>query len=274
VFLQRNGQIVPHGDDEVEIPKFGGGDRAWGSIVTCVKQQFSPFQIDIVDRRPSHGEFITAVVGGLASQVGLDDRSTNGVGPYDGHVIPNAVVHVFSKVGTGERDTDNLCAVTVHEVSHALGLDHTYRCGDVMSYFLDRCGPRRFLDAEVPCGEGAPRTCGDGEDTQNSYRRVAAAVGLRKSQPEPEPELWPEPDPELEPELDPEAAAPEVTYDPWADQDADDPGTEPCDAAPAPPPQAQAQAQRPSSRRFGVQRYGIRHGHRRVGRRDVVIWWR
>ncbi len=188
VFLERNGTTVERRGGEVEIPRFGGGDRAWTSVVTCVKQQFAPFLIDIVEQQPARGDFITAVVGGRASLLGLDDRSTNGVGPYDGSVIPNAVVHIFSRVGTGERDTENLCAVTVHEVSHALGLDHTYKCGDVMSYFLDRCGPRRFLDVDAPCGEEGARECGDGEETQNSYRRVAAAVGLRSSDPRPAPE--------------------------------------------------------------------------------------
>jgi hypothetical protein len=163
--------------------------------VTCVKGHFAPFQIDIVDRKPSRGDYITAVVGGRASMLGLNDRNTNGVGPYSpNRVLRTATVHVFSKVGTGERDVKNLCAVTVHETAHALGLDHTYKCGDIMSYFLDRCGPRKILDVEAPCGEDSPRRCGDGKQTQNSYRKLAQAVGLRKGQPEPEPEPEPEPD--------------------------------------------------------------------------------
>jgi hypothetical protein len=137
------------------------------------------------------------VVGGKASMLGLSDRTTNGVGPYSANrVLRNAVVHVFSKVGSGEKDVKNLCAVTVHETAHAMGLDHTYKCGDVMSYFLDRCGPRKILDVEAPCGEDGPRRCGDGARTQNSYRKLAGAVGLRKGQPEPEPEPEPQPEPE------------------------------------------------------------------------------
>lgn len=213
VFLERGGRVVEHDDEAISIPRFGGGDRAWTGIVACVEKTFAPFQIDVVDQRPARGEYITAVIGGRASQLGLDDRSTNGVGPYaPGRVLRDAVVHVFSKVGTGERDVANLCAVTVHEVAHALGLDHTYKCGDMMSYFLDRCGPRRILDVDMPCGEGAPRTCGDGEDTQNSFRKLAAAVGLRGS-PQPEPE----PEPEDEPIDDPidEPLDDEGSWDPW-----------------------------------------------------------
>jgi hypothetical protein len=188
VFLERTGRVVDHEGEDVAIPKFGGGDAAWKGIVGCVKTHFAPFQVEIVDAQPRGGDFITAVIGGRASQLGLDDRSTNGVGPY----IPNrvqrdATVHVFSKVGTGERDIQNLCAVTVHEVAHAMGLDHTYKCGDIMSYYLDRCGPRKFLDVAAPCGEFSSRECGTGEKTQNSYRMLASLVGL-KNEPAPEPE--------------------------------------------------------------------------------------
>ena len=187
VFLERDGRTIDHDAEEIVIPAFSGGDRAFAGIASCVVRHFSPFQIELVTRRPSGGAFITAVIGGRASQLGLDDGSTNGVGPYTGRVIPNAVVHIFSKVGTGEQDVQNLCAVTVHEVAHALGLDHSYKCGDVMSYFLDRCGARRILDVDAPCGESRQRRCTNGERTQNSYRRLGELVGFR-DEPEPAPE--------------------------------------------------------------------------------------
>ena len=271
VFLQRNGQVVEHDGEDISIPKYGGGDRAWNSIVTCVKQQFSPFQIEIVDQRPS-GEFITAVVGGKASLLGLDDRSTNGVGAYSpGRVIRDAVVHVFSRVGTGESDVSNLCSVTVHEVSHALGLDHTYKCGDVMSYFLDRCGTRRFMDVDAPCGEDdGPRLCGDGANTQNSYRKVAEAVGLRNQpqDPEPEPEPVPEPDDTDDPS------------DPWG-QPADDSGTpaDPYaadDEPPAPPPRhthqpRTAEGQRTTVRGSDGRLYTVEQVRGRHGERWIIV---
>ncbi len=172
VFLERGG-------DGETIPRFGGGDRVWAATVGCVKQHFAPFQVDIVDQRPRGSDFITAVVGGKASMLGLNDRTTNGVGPYDGSVLRTATVHVFSQVGTGERDVANLCAVAAHEIGHALGLDHSYTCGDVMSYFNDECGTQRFLDTEGPCGEGASRDCANGDETQNSFQRLAQNVGLR-----------------------------------------------------------------------------------------------
>jgi hypothetical protein len=216
VFLDRDGRTIDHHGDEIVIPAFGGGDRAWNGIATCVAKQFSPFQIEVVTHRPTRGDFITAVIGGRASQLGLDDSSTNGVGPYSGRVIKNAIVHIFSKVGTGERDVQNLCAVTVHEVAHSLGLDHTYKCGDVMSYFLDRCGARRIMDVEAPCGESRTRRCANGDRTQNSYRRLGAMVGFRD-------ELDPEPEPDVDANdaYDHDA---DGSDDPWGDAQTDDTG--------------------------------------------------
>src|SRR3954470_4353127 len=95
VFLERHGTVT---EDGVEIPAFGGGDRTWNAVVACVRQQYAPFAVDIVQQRPARGHFITAVVGGRASLLGLDDDTTNGIGGFDGHVLPDAVVHVFSQV--------------------------------------------------------------------------------------------------------------------------------------------------------------------------------
>ena len=187
IFLDRGGRLV---SKTVRIPRFGGGDRAWSGIVACVKEHYAPFQVDIVDEKPARGQFITAVIGGKASQLGLDDRWTNGVGPHSGRVIANAIVFIFSKVGTGERDVENLCAVTAHEVAHALGLDHSFKCGDIMSYWLDRCGTRQFMDADAPCGEDEARECAGGHASQNSYRRLGELVGFRDEQEVEDDDSW------------------------------------------------------------------------------------
>jgi len=224
IFLDRYGQVT---DDGTEIPPFGGGDRVWRALVACVRERYAPFAVDVVDGQPRGGHYITAVIGGKASLLGLDDRTTNGVGPFSGHVERDAVVHIFSRVGTGERDVENLCAVTAHEVGHALGLDHEIYCGDIMSYYLDRCGARTFVDDNAYCGETRARRCGAGGRTQNSYRRLGELVGFRtgrQSEPEPEPQQtdpsgdepqddpWDTPAPQDDPET---TAAPQ---DPYGDE--------------------------------------------------------
>jgi len=264
VFLERGGRIVNHQGEEVEIPRYGGGDAAWTKIVGCVQAQFAPFQIDISDTRP-RGDHITAIVGGLASQLGLDDRSTNGVGPYmAGRIQRNATVYVFSKVGTGERDTQNVCAVTVHEISHALGLDHTFKCGDVMSYHGDRCGARKFLDVDAPCGEFSPRTCGDGNKTQNSYRMIANLVGLKNPEPaQPEPgdpqDPWTEDQDDQDDQGDQGDQGDQDDQGDQGDQDA----SEPC---------AEQDEQTEQAEQFVEDRRGRRYQMERVQGRDGRTW--
>jgi hypothetical protein len=200
VYLDRDGDVTETG---ARIPPFGGGDRAWHATVACVRERYEPFAVDIVDARPQSGHFITAVVGGRASQLGLDDRVINGVGPYNGQVERDATVHVFSRVGTGEHDVANLCAVTAHEVAHALGLEHEVYCGDIMSYDR-RCAAPTFRDVDAACGEWRARPCASGRRTQNSYRRLGELVGFRAPSPrEPAPQ-----DPYLAGGPDPDAAPP------------------------------------------------------------------
>lgn len=181
VFLERGGHREQSDDgDLIQIPKFGGSMRVWNAVVGCVREKFSAFQVDVVDQRPSDGDFITAVIGGSADQLGYDPDQVAGVGPADGHVIPDAVVHIFSRT-IGERDTQQLCETTAHEVGHALGLDHSMQCGDLMSYPRDECGERptlTFTNVDAACGEYSERECVWG-DTQNSFQRLAALVGLR-----------------------------------------------------------------------------------------------
>ncbi|HEU0031464.1 MAG TPA: matrixin family metalloprotease [Kofleriaceae bacterium] len=179
VFLDRNGEVAEDGVRAI-LPRFGGGDVVWSSITSCVRRQFAPFRVRVVEWKPMRRPYIHVHVGGLASMKGLDDLTTNGISPHDGTVIRDADVYVFSQVGSGERDSANLCRVATHEIGHALGLDHELQAGDVMSY-LGRSAtlaPFALLDVEVPCGESTPRPCFDGSATQSSYRKLVRLVGL------------------------------------------------------------------------------------------------
>jgi hypothetical protein len=200
VFLEHAGHREQTDDGIVQIPRFGGSARVWNAMVGCVQQKFSAFAVDVVDQRPQDGEYITAVVGGSADQLGYDPEQVAGVGPSDGRVISDAVVHVFSRT-IGERDTQQLCETTAHEIGHALGLDHSMQCGDLMSYPREECGERptlTFTNVDAACGEYQERDCQVG-DSQNSFQRLAALVGLRGAEEMPAPEDTTNDEPEPEP---------------------------------------------------------------------------
>jgi hypothetical protein len=182
VFLDRNGEVAADGVRRT-LPPFGGTDEVWNHVVACIRKRYAPFDLALVTAQPDAGPYIHAVVGGLASQRGYDDKTTAGIGPMNGDVIPDATVYVFSQV-VGEGKPEQLCRAAAHEIGHALGLDHERQCGDVMSY-CDLRSAGTFMDVDVPCGEDEDRDCAYGKPRQNSYRRLVEHVGLRHA-PEPE----------------------------------------------------------------------------------------
>ena len=174
----RSGIVASHGFGSLNVPAYAGSDAAWSRLVGCVRTQFEDFDVDIVDERPS-GDYVMAMVGGSPSLLGYP-KGIGGIGPYTGDVVDGAVVFVFDRGHSTER---SLCETTAHEIGHALGLDHSRRCDDLMSY--GQCGPKAFREEEAACGEYSDRTCGGGAATQSSRAKLASTVGLRRDPPAP-----------------------------------------------------------------------------------------
>ena len=184
------------GGESVTIPKWRGGDRKWKRVAACVRARFAAFAIDIVEKRPAAGDYIMVMVGGRSDLLGYGDPVA-GVSPYTGEVVSRAVSFVFPE--NIRNDVEGTCTSILHEVGHTLGLDHAYLCEDPMSYLFG-CGKKTWQDADAECGVDEPRDCGNGAATQNSYRQLAAAVGLRG-------------DPQHEPEVEPDDEEPVDPYD-------------------------------------------------------------
>ena len=189
VYVNRGGGTVSAGDDDshrgtsslvergsVKIPSWKGGEARWKRVMSCVKDRFSAFDIELTEERPSSGDYIMAMVGGQPSLLNYD-RDVSGIAPYTGDVMPNAIVYIFA-AGV-DYDVEITCVDVLHEVGHALGLDHEYLCADPMSYLWDCEQQKTFQDASAPCGEDDPRACENGGTTQNSYQILARNVGLR-----------------------------------------------------------------------------------------------
>jgi hypothetical protein len=119
------------------------------------------------------------VFGGKPALVGAD-KSVAGLAPFNGFVVPGAVVLIFSQA-LGNR-VQPVCETAAMEIAHAYGLDHELTCKDPMGY-LGGCGARWFRDQDFKCGEHKARMCADGLPTQNSVRRLGAALGFKKGKP-------------------------------------------------------------------------------------------
>ena len=165
-------------DAPVRLPGWKGTDTGWQRLMTCVRALFAPFDVVVTDAVPNVDNYVLVAVGGKPAEIGARDRRVAGLAPFNGGVIPKPVVFAFSAALGNEPRA--VCETIGMEVAHAYGLDHAYRCNDVMTY-LPRCGARTFTDQDVRCGETKRRNCEGGDPTQNSYRRLLQVLGARAS---------------------------------------------------------------------------------------------
>jgi hypothetical protein len=201
VYLNREGATLAAGVDDasknrsslvrsakhqyVSFPPFEGSPAQWNAVVECVRDRFAPYAVSIVDQRPIEPGYIMAMIGGTAKLfdqaqaiAGEDHEHAvrTGLSPFNGETIPAAVVLIFSK--TLNNHPRSVCETAGMEIGHAYGLDHAMDCRDLMTY-LPLCGPRRFVDKALHCGEQTPRECRRGGPLQNSHGRLLEILGPR-----------------------------------------------------------------------------------------------
>lgn len=172
----RSSVVAAQGTVNVKVPGWKGTDKGWTQLVTCVRKLFAPFDVEVTDRRPPGDDFILVAVGGRPTDIGMKNPRIGGLAPFNGDVIPRAVVFAFAQQ-LGNKVTP-ICETIGMEVAHAYGLDHAYDCKDVMTY-LKPCGTKSFVDKDVACGEGKKRPCAGGAPTQNSYQHLLGVLGPR-----------------------------------------------------------------------------------------------
>ena len=160
----------------VKVPKWSGSKRGWTKVVACTRDQFSAYNVEVTEQRPAHENFIMAVIGGRAKDIGVSGNHFGGLAPFSGEPIQRAVVFAFSR--TLRNRTQTVCETISMEIAHAYGLDHSYHCPDVMTYRRG-CGKKRFRDKDAPCGEKTKRACKGGAPTQNSHRMLLSVLGAR-----------------------------------------------------------------------------------------------
>lgn len=168
--------------DQAFVAPFAGSQARWNAIAKCIRSKFEPFNVTVVEQRPVGEDYIMAVVGGTAQQLGFRAQDghahshSTGLAPFNGKNIPKAVVFIFARAL--RESVKEICEAASMEVAHAYGLDHARNCKDLMTY-MKPCGARSFLDKPIPCGEYKDRPCMGGEPTQNSFERLMQLLGPR-----------------------------------------------------------------------------------------------
>lgn len=166
-------------DHTTTLPAFPYNDTTWNAIVTCVKQTYAPFNIQIVTTEPpSSTSYWEEIVAGTCPQVDSTCQSgVVGVAPFSCGVINNAISYSFAGDAYYSQDTVNrLCWTIAQESAHAFGLDHEFLSSDPMTY-LDGVEPKRFQNKNAQCGRTSVEQCLCGGSTQNSVSMLTGVLG-------------------------------------------------------------------------------------------------
>lgn len=194
VYLNKNGVTLQPGTNDARtnrssiatqtttIAPWTVSATTWAATVTCMKDLFSAYDINIVEQDPGTTvPHIEAVFGGAPGQLGMDNNVA-GVSPFTTNcgIIENSIVFTFTDVIPA--DARLACEIMAQEVAHSYGLDHELLASDPMTY-LNYSGNRSFQNQTASCGESTARPCGIGGSTcrtnQNSVALLTERLGRK-----------------------------------------------------------------------------------------------
>lgn len=181
------------------LTSFKYGDDAWNKVVACVRDTFSPFNVNVTDIDPGSANHFEIMIGGKPTDLGFNTNvggvSTNGCGSS---YLGNAVVFDFADVWSTSTTTcsaaciEDICSTAAQEIGHSFGLDHSTNKLDPMTYF-QFSGRRYFQNEADTCGSDCDSTghgpmgnvctnnvhscCINDGPTQNSYASILALFG-------------------------------------------------------------------------------------------------
>jgi hypothetical protein len=177
------------------LSAYSYGDSSWNSVVACVTNVMSRFNVTVTDDDPGPNvDHFEIMVAGTPQQLGLSS-GIGGIAEYAcsspgvcSKYIPNALVFDFAGVWGG--NVNEICATAAQEIAHTWSLDHVTDPSDPMTY-SSFSGMRQFKDG-VYCGSdcvnsvspfGLPctndrHTCmSTGTATQNDVQILLALFG-------------------------------------------------------------------------------------------------
>lgn len=196
VYLNRKGvTLLPAADNDARLNRstivssqtsfapWNVSANDWSTVLSCMRDLFSAYDVQIVDTDPGNVPHMEAVFGGSPAQVGMD-TNVLGVSPFTlgCDIIENSIVFTFTGAGYAFTPRE-ACEVMAQEVAHSYGLDHELLASDPMTY-LPYTGNRTFKNQAASCGEdmAAPRQCGINGSVcranQNSVALLTERLGL------------------------------------------------------------------------------------------------
>ena len=192
IYLNKNGVTLTPGVNDsrlnrssivasqVTIPAWNVSSTTWTQTVTCLREMFAPFDVQITETDPGDLPHVEAVFGGSPTALGLTGNFS-GVSPFSASckVIENSVVFTFTDVIPQKAQV--ACEIMAQEIAHSYGLDHQLLAPDPMSY-LSYAGAKRFQNVMAECGESTPRPCAAPgapmcRSGQNSYALLMERIG-------------------------------------------------------------------------------------------------
>ena len=161
------------------VAAYSGSQTNWDALVNCVKQVYSPFDVQIVTTRPTSGSYHMAVVGGTPGQVGMGN-GVLGVSPFTCGYINNSISFTFANLEPS--NIPELCWTVAQETAHSWGLDHKYDNRDPMTYLSGGPSIKQFQNEAGSCGEYSARSCNcsypsTGTAKMNSYAVILGVFG-------------------------------------------------------------------------------------------------
>ena len=160
---------------------YAWGTDSWNALVTCVKQMYAPFDVQITDQDPGMAPHFELMVGGSSTDIGI--QGALGVAPFvpcDGQLQDNVISFAFA---AETSNVDELCWAAAQETAHVLGLDHELEAKDPMTYLSPPVKKVGFQHEDAKCGEYNPRQCYCGGSTQDSYQYLMDTMGPAQLEP-------------------------------------------------------------------------------------------
>ena len=172
-------------DGTVTVSEFEGGDEAYDEIVACLRDVYSPYDVEIVTEDPGSETFHhEAILAGTPEELSLDSN-VGGIAPASCDPLNNVISFSFGNLEGSDPET--LCWTLAQESAHSFGLpNHVYDCLDPMTYLEGPCGRKYFRNRGIECGEFQPNECVCGVAEQNSHIELLATFGPGTAPPPPE----------------------------------------------------------------------------------------